>query len=70
MGLNVITAVNIFLKKSLEIGGIPFDVKHSTLNAETILVIEEARIDIQNRISPEGYSSAKDLLDDLDKDEY
>ncbi len=68
LGLNVTTAINIFLKKSLEVGGMPFDVKRSSPNAQTILAIEEARHDINNRTSQEGFS-AKEALEYLDNDD-
>ena len=65
LGLNISTAINIFLRKSLEVGGIPFDVRHNIPNEETIKAIEDAREAIKNRKAQEGYSSSKDLLDVL-----
>ena len=65
LGLNISTAINIFLRKSLEVGGIPFDVRHNIPNEETIKAIEDAREAIKNRKTQEGYSSSKDLLDVL-----
>ena len=69
LGLNITTAINIFLRKSLEVGGIPFEVRHKIPNEETIKAIEEARWAIKNRKAPEGYSSAKDLLNDLNSED-
>ena len=69
LGLNITTAINIFLRKSLEVGGIPFEVRHNIPNEETIKAIEEAREAIKNRKASEGYSSAKDLLNALNSED-
>ncbi len=67
LGLNVSTAVNIFLKKSIEAGGIPFAVKHSKqtnyrVNNKTLEAIESASEAISKRTKPEGYSNADEAM--------
>jgi len=54
IGLNMTTAINIFLRRCIMDNGIPFDVGLHKPNAETIAAIEEAeamrRGDIPKRI--------------------
>lgn len=42
LGMNLTTAINIFLRQSLRVGGIPFDVRIDQPNKETIAAILEA----------------------------
>ena len=41
LGINLTTAINVFLRKSIKAGGFPFDVRLDTPNAETIAAMEE-----------------------------
>ncbi|MBQ0009506.1 MAG: type II toxin-antitoxin system RelB/DinJ family antitoxin [Ruminococcus sp.] len=43
LGLNMTTAFNIFLRQSVRLGGIPFEITLDTPNAETVAAILEAR---------------------------
>ena len=42
LGMDLSTAINIYLKKALQYKGIPFDVCIETPNAETVAVLAEA----------------------------
>ena len=42
LGMNLPTAINIFLRQSLRVGGIPFDVRIDQPNKETIAAMLEA----------------------------
>ena len=42
LGMNMTTAINIFLRQSLRVGGIPFDVRIDQPNKETIAAMLEA----------------------------
>lgn len=42
LGMNLTTAINIFLRQSLRVGGIPFDVRIDQPNKETIAAMLEA----------------------------
>ena len=42
LGLNLTTAINVFLRQSLRVGGLPFDVKIDQPNKETIAAMLEA----------------------------
>lgn len=64
-GLDIPTAIRIFLTKVRRVGGIPFEVK--AYNSETIAAMEEA-----NRIASDpqakSYRSFNELLADLETD--
>ena len=42
LGINLTTAINVFLRKSLAVGGFPFDVRIDEPNRETTLALLEA----------------------------
>ena len=42
LGINLTTAINVFLRKSLRSGGFPFDVREDRPNKETIAAMLEA----------------------------
>ena len=69
LGLNTTTAINIFLKKAIEVGGIPFDVRYDESshipNEETIVAIEDALRDRKNRKAQEGFDNVDDLMNNL-----
>ena len=67
-GLSLAEAVTIFIHQSCNIGGLPFDLRPSRPNAESLMAIAEA-----NRISRDssvkGYRDINTLFEDLDSDE-
>lgn len=40
LGMNLTTAINVFLRQSLRVGGFPFDVKLDRPNNETIAAMQ------------------------------
>jgi DNA-damage-inducible protein J len=42
LGMNLTTAINVFLRQSLRVGGLPFEVKVDRPNKETIAAMREA----------------------------
>ena len=42
LGINLTTAINVFLRQSLRVGGFPFDVRLDKPNQETIAAMMEA----------------------------
>lgn len=42
LGINLTTAINVFLRQSLRVGGFPFDVRIEQPNKETIMAMLEA----------------------------
>ena len=65
LGLNLSTAVNMFLRQAIRVGGIPFEVRVSTPNEITAAAIAEGRALIKDS-SIKGYNSIKDLRAALD----
>ena len=66
-GITVTDAVNMFLHKSLMVGGIPFDLIQPRYNAET----EAAMREIDNMISgkiPQNPQRVESLFEELDID--
>jgi len=41
LGLNLTAAINVFLRKSIQTGGFPFDVRIDNFDGETIAAIKE-----------------------------
>lgn len=66
LGLNMATAINIFLKSTIREHGIPFELKIDIPNTTTIAAIEEGRKIIADPNVPK-YSNLKGLMNALDK---
>jgi len=64
-GLDIPTAIRIFLAKVRRVGGIPFDVR--TYNTETIAAMEEAER-ISRDPNAKTYASFAEVLAELDMD--
>lgn len=65
LGLDLSTAVNMFLHQSVRIGGFPFEVTRKVPNEATLAAIKEAE---ENKLHG-PVSSAKELMNELDKDD-
>ncbi len=48
LGMTLTTAINVFLRQSLRVGGFPFDVKLAQPNKETIAAMLEAELSGQH----------------------
>lgn len=68
LGFDTPTAIRIFLKKALEYQGLPFDVKKSTPNDETIRAMKEA-IDLSKNPNAKRYESFSELLAEVEKED-
>jgi len=66
-GITLTDAVNIFLRKSIMEGGLPFDMRQP--NAATIAAMRETEDILAGRMQARRYTSAKELFDDLDAEE-
>ena len=62
LGLNMTTAINMFLRASIRESGIPFDLKLDISDDETIKAIEEGRM-----IAKDTNVKSYDNMDDLRK---
>ena len=65
LGLNMTTAINIFLRTSIREHGIPFELKLDVPNDTTIAAIEEGRKLMLDPTAPR-YSSMTDLMEALE----
>jgi len=63
MGLNMSTAMNLFLKKCILEQGIPFELK--VPNRETRKAMQETDDILSGKIERKGYNSAEELFEDL-----
>lgn len=63
-GITLTDAVNIFLRKSIMEGGLPFEMRDP--NAETYAAMRETEDILAGRISAKEYVSARELFDELD----
>lgn len=66
LGLNMTSAVNIFLRTAIRERGIPFELKLDVPNETTIAAIEEGRKMASDPSSPR-YSNIDELRDTLEK---
>jgi len=62
LGLNLSTAMNIFLRYSVRYGGIPFDLRIENPNAETLSAIDDVN---NNRNMSKTFDSVNSLMEDL-----
>lgn len=65
-GITITDAINIFLRKSIMEGGLPFEVKQPHYNAVTETAIQETRDILDGKIPTKSYSSARELFEELD----
>lgn len=64
LGLDLSTAINIYLKKAVAEQGIPFDVVREIPNAETIAAIEEGRR-LANDPNAKSFASVDEMRREL-----
>ena len=64
LGMNLTTAINVFLRQSLRVGGFPFEVRLEQPNKETIAAMLEAER-IAKDPSVKGYTDLDELFADL-----
>ena len=68
LGLDLSTAVGIFLRQSVREQRIPFEVKRDVPNAETMAALEEVKEMEAHPEQYKGYSSFKDVLKEVTAD--
>ena len=64
-GLDLSTAINMFLRQSVREYAIPFSISREVPNAETIQAIKEIEEFKKNPSAYKTYSSFSDLLDEV-----
>ena len=65
-GITATDAINIFLRKSIMEGGLPFEMKQPRYNAETEAAMDEARAIMKGQIKAKRYANAHTLFEELD----
>lgn len=68
LGMDLSTAVNIFIRQAIDFGGIPFTIQKTKYNAEAEAAFQEARDIISGKVPAKKYNSARELFDELDKE--
>ena len=66
LGLDLPTAINLFLRQSLRTGGLPFEVRLERPNKETIAAMLEAER-IAHDPNVKGYNDLDELFEELKK---
>lgn len=66
IGMSLTTAINVFLRQSLRVGGLPFDVRVEQPNKETIAAMLEAER-ISRDPSIKRYCDVEEALRELKK---
>lgn len=61
LGVNLTTAINVFLRQSLRVGGFPFDVRMEQPNKETMAAMLEAERIVRDP-SAKRYSDVEEAL--------
>ena len=66
MGLNMTTAMNMFLRQVVRQGKIPFEIATDIPNSETLAAMKEMDDIISGKISAKKYSDTDELFKELD----
>lgn len=66
MGLNMTTAMNMFLRQVVRQGKIPFEIATDIPNAETLVAMKEVDDMINGKIPAKKYTSTDELFKDLE----
>jgi DNA-damage-inducible protein J len=64
-GMTLSEAINIFLHKAIMVGGIPFEVRPSVPNAETLEAMREVEQMEQDPSIGKGYTDVKQMMKEL-----
>lgn len=64
LGMNLTTAINVFLRQSLRTGGLPFEVKVDRPNAVTLAALEEAE-QLLHSADAKRYADVEEALREL-----
>ncbi|MDR1205214.1 MAG: type II toxin-antitoxin system RelB/DinJ family antitoxin [Peptococcaceae bacterium] len=62
MGVSLSDAINMFLYKSIDYRGLPFELCREIPNAETIAAMKEAQDIASGKIPSKSYSSFREML--------
>lgn len=62
LGLDMSTAINLFLRQAVQCDGLPFELKRHTPNAKTIAAIKEGEEILKQPENYPSYNSASELF--------
>ena len=65
LGIDMSSAVNIFLRQCVLHGGLPLKVEIPKFNAETLAAMEEARDIMSGKIQATTYNTTDELFEDM-----
>ena len=68
-GITVSDAVIMFLRQSLLVGGLPFELRQPRYNAETEAAIQEALDIMDGKVYAKIYSSVAEMYADIDAED-
>jgi DNA-damage-inducible protein J len=68
-GITISDAVNIFLRQSLRVGGLPFEMRQPRYNAETEAAMKEADYITAGKIQTKRYTSFREFTADMENDD-
>lgn len=66
MGLNMSTAMNMFLRQVVRQGKIPFEIATDIPNSETMAAIQEVDDMLKGKVPAKKYTSTDELFKDLE----
>lgn len=69
LGLNMSTAINMFLKRAIYERGIPFEVKELSPNKEFMSALHELDYMENHPEEYKNYNSVEELMEDLNSDD-
>ena len=67
-GISIADAVNIFIHKSIIVGGLPFDMTLPMYNQETLAAMQEARDIADGKVQSKSYSSLQEMIKEIDEE--
>ena len=64
LGMNLTTAINVFLRQAIRTGGFPFEIKQDQPNKETLLALLESEQLLRNP-KTKRYTDVEEALEEL-----
>jgi DNA-damage-inducible protein J len=68
-GITISDAINIFLRQSILVGGLPFEVRQPRYNPETESAIQEARDIMEGKTKSRIFSTVAEMNTNIDGDD-
>lgn len=65
LGMNLTTAINVFLRQAVRAGGFPFEIKVDQPNRETLLALLESERIANNPNTVKYYTNVEEALEEL-----